>query len=93
MIDATSVGRFPSFRGIVVRVVGVESRAFEYVMPFEYIGFVGHGDDFGGGEGLFEEGVEFSCETFGGERGGHVWVVLSELSGVLLKVQFRKPGK
>ena len=40
-------------------------------MPFEDIFFVGHGDDFRVGEGIFVEGFELSLETLGGKRGRH----------------------
>lgn len=35
-------------------------------MPFEDVLFVGHGDDFGVGEGIFVESFELSLETLGG---------------------------
>lgn len=40
-------------------------------MPFENVGFVGHGNNFGIAEGIFVEGLELSLETFGGEGRSH----------------------
>lgn len=60
MVDSARVGGF-----------GIVFWAFEDVVPFEDVAFVGLGDDCWVGEGVFVEGFEFSLETFGGEGGCH----------------------
>lgn len=44
-------------------------------MPFENVLFVGHGDYFGIGEGIFVKGFQLSLEALGGEWRCHFFKV------------------